>query len=334
VPVAPRVAIVIPDTLDAAGQRDAARRLVAASEAALAQTRTRNAAVDARYAAARARADFELPPLAALAAAVALAVSAGFLVALVGELRRPRVADAREAERATRTRVLAVVRDQPSAPERTRRRADRLRPRFVNPANDGWRSLYLGLAATGAAVPLVTVSSEEAPLGAAVVANLAALAAEDGRGTLVVDADVARAAASRALGVATRPGLADVARGRVPLADTLVPLVLGRDAVADVLPAGAAGPAAAGPASSAAAAALRDDLAELAARYDFVVVAVASTERGPDPALRGALLGPDAIVCVHAGHTSLPALSREIARLRARGATVRGLVVWEGAAVV
>jgi Mrp family chromosome partitioning ATPase len=264
---------------------------------------------------------------------VALAVSGGFLVALVGELRRPRVADAREAERATRTRVLAVVRDQPSAPERTRRRADRLRPRFVNPANDGWRSLYLGLAATGAAVPLVTVSAEEAPLAAAVVANLAALAAEDGRGTLVVDADVARAAASRALGVAARPGLGDVARGRVPLADTLVPLVLGRDAVADVVPAGAAGPAGAPP-SSAAAATLRDELAELAARYDFVVVAVASTDRGPDMALRGALLGPDAIVCVHAGHTSLPALSREIARLRARGATVRGLVVWEGAAVV
>jgi tyrosine-protein kinase Etk/Wzc len=223
------------------------------------------------------------------------------------------------------------VRERAGAPERTRRRADRLRPRLVDPANDGWRSLYLGLSATGAAVPLVTVSSEEAPLAAAVVANLAALAAEDGRGTLVIDADVSRAATTRALGVGARMGLTDVARTRLPLAEAIVPVVMGRDAVADVIPAGTG---TAIPAAADASAALRAELRELVGRYDFVVVSIAPTERGPDGALRGALLGPDAIVCAHAGHTPLPALSREIARLRARGATVRGLVVWEGRAIV
>ena len=42
------------------------------------------------------------------------------------------------------------------------------------------------------------------------------------------------------------------------------------------------------------------------------------------------LVAPDVIVCARTGHTPLTGLAREITRLRALGARVRGLVLWEG----
>jgi hypothetical protein len=41
------------------------------------------------------------------------------------------------------------------------------------------------------------------------------------------------------------------------------------------------------------------------------------------------VLAGDVIVCARAGHTPLAGLTREIARLNALGAQVRGLVIWD-----
>ncbi|MGZ8458746.1 MAG: ATP-dependent DNA ligase, partial [Gemmatirosa sp.] len=339
-------AIPVADTVGDAVRRDAARTRLAQAEAALRAARARNEAVDRRVAAARARANFDTPPVAMLGAALAVALVAGFATALVGEMRRPRVADAREAERVTRTRVLAVVRPEAVIAERARRRADADVPALVDTSVESYRLLYLSMAATGAAVPVVTVVGAEAAIAAAVAANIAAIAAEDGRSTLVVDADMGRAAASVAFGVGMRQGLADVLRAGTPVAEAIVPVAVGRAHTIDLLPAGLAptpplvrdaardlppgaqrhddDPVVLGSAFEP----LRDDLARLARRYDLTVVSIAPTE--VDRGAQSVLVAPDVIVCARAGHTPLTGLAREITRLRALGARVRGLVLWEG----
>ncbi|WP_284348922.1 hypothetical protein [Roseisolibacter agri] len=338
-------ALPVADTLGVATRRDAARTRLAQAEATLRAARARNDAVDRRVAAARARANFDTPPVAMLGAALALALVAGFAAALGGEVRRPRVADAREAERVTRTRVLAVVRPEAVIAERARRRADVDTPPLVDTSVESYRLLYLSMAATGAAVPVVTVVGAEAAIAAAVAANVAAIAAEDGRSTLVVDADMGRAAASVAFGVGMRPGLAEVLRAGLPVTEAIVPVPVGRALHVDLVPAGLAptppivraahelppgaqrhddDPVVLGSALEP----LRDDLARLSRRYDLTVVSIPPTE--VDRGAHSVLVAPDVIVCARTGHTPLTGLAREITRLRALGARVRGLVLWEG----
>lgn len=336
-------ALPVADTLGDAARRDAARTRLAQAEAALRAARARNEAVDRRVAAARARANFDTPPVAMLGAALALALVAGFATALVGEVRRPRVADAREAERVTRTRVLAVVRPEAVIADRARRRADVDVPPLVDTSVESYRLLYLSMAATGAAVPVVTVVGAEAAVAAAIAANVAAIAAEDGRSTLVIDADMGRAAASVAFGVGMRPGLSDALRAGLPVTEAIVPVAVGRALTVDLVPAGLAptppvvrAPAPPGAqrhdddpvAIGTALEPLRDDLARLARRYDLTVVSIPPTE--VERGAHSVLVGPDVIVCARTGHTPITGLAREITRLRALGARVRGLVLWEG----
>jgi hypothetical protein len=117
-------AVLSIDSSAESATRASARQRLAAIETQLSAARARNLAVDRRVTAARTRAEIETPPLAMLGASAALALAAGFGVAFASEARRPRVADAREAERVTRTRVLAVVHPEAVNPERARRRAD------------------------------------------------------------------------------------------------------------------------------------------------------------------------------------------------------------------
>jgi Mrp family chromosome partitioning ATPase len=314
---------IIVDTTAEAAARDSARARVAADSARLAAARAQNVEIDRRIAEAHDRANLEAPPEAMLVAALALSVVAGFATALTREVRRPRVADGREAERVTRTRVLAVVRPDPAPPDRARRRADEEVPDLIDPSAASYRLLYLSLSATGAAVPVVTIVGDDPAIAATIVTNLATIGAEDGRSTLVIDADMGRAAASVALGLGFRIGLAEFARRAVPLGDALRSVSVGRGIALDVLPAGAAGP----PTAPDVLDALREDLARLAARYDFTVISAPPTQL--EPGGQQVLVAPDVIVCARAGHTPLTRLAREIARLREDGATVRGIVLWD-----
>ncbi len=361
---AARPTVVVADTAAETVRRAAAAAQLAQAQGTLARARARNLAVDRRVEAARARADFETPPLAVAAAALVLGAALGFGVAFVTEVRRPRVADAEEAERVTRTRVLAVVR--PSAdvtPERGRRLADERAPAaqypaaaipsLVDPAVEGYRLLYLGLAPIGAAVPRMAITATEPAVAAAVALNLAAAAAEDGRSTLLVDADLRAASLSAALGVRDRIGLVDLARAGFAPREAVVPVAVGRDVTVDVLPAGLTGLASAGAATmpGVGAAVEREDddpravLARLARAYDVTVTSVppasapsaapadgaAATPREVAESLAREVLAREVIVCARAGHTPLAALTREIARLNASGAHVRGLVLWDDA---
>ena len=354
--ISARLVPVVADTAVEAGQRSRVAAQLAEAQRALGVARARNIAADRRVAAVRTRAGFDTPLPAVVAAALILGAALGFAVALVTEVRSPRVADAEEAERVTRSRVLAVVR--PSAdvtPERGRRLVDErlgaqagaLIPTLVHPAVEGYRLLYLGLAPIGAAVPRMAITAAEPAVAAAVAINLAAAAAEDGRSTLVVDANPRTPTLSAALGVRDRIGLVDLVRAGFAPREAVVPVVVGRDVTVDVLPAGLTSIASGGRERLTAA---RDDddpraiLARLARAYD---VTVTSLPPAPAPAAKetaggrsGAadaeslareVLGREVIVCARAGHTPLAALTREIARLKASGAQVRGLVLWDDA---
>jgi Mrp family chromosome partitioning ATPase len=288
-------------------------------------------------------------------AAAALALALGYAAALLGEIRRPRLADPSEAERITRVRVLAVIRpDEDVTPERARRRADTRALPFVDPAVEGYRLVYLSLVATGGAASRVAVTAAEPGVAAAVALNLAVAAAEDGRSTLVVDADARHATTTAALGLRGRPGLADAVRG-APVAPLVATVPVGRGAALHALPAGR--PPAAAPAGRPAGAGAavpvaadpRADLARVARSYDLTVTSLPPVPAGTAAALPAADGGPprpaasppapetvarevlarEVIVCARAGHTPLAGLTREIARLNGLGAQVRGLVIWD-----
>ncbi|HEY0777863.1 MAG TPA: hypothetical protein VGD56_07830, partial [Gemmatirosa sp.] len=82
-------------------------------------------------------------------------------------------------------------------------------------------------------------------------------------------------------------------------------------------------------------------LARLARAYDVTVTSVPpapapgaeppATPQAAAEALAREVLAREVIVCARAGHTPLASLTREIARLNAAGARVRGLVVWDDA---
>ncbi|GJG86113.1 hypothetical protein tb265_12940 [Gemmatimonadetes bacterium T265] len=353
VPVVSRLAptVVVADTAAEAARRVVTAAQLARTQGALAAARVKDLAADRRVEAVRARAGFDTPPLAVAAAALVLGAVLGFATAFLTEVRRPRVADAEEAERVTRARVLAVVR--PSAdvtPERGRRLVDERAggagpalPALVDPAVEGYRLLYFGLAPIGAAVPRMAITAAEPVVAAAVALNLAAAAAEDGRSTLVVDADVRAAVLSAVVGVRDRIGLVDLVRAGFAPREAVIPVAVGRDVSVDVLPAGLTAIA-----GREAPEGVRegDDpravLARLARGYDVTVTTIPPVAAGKAGAGDGGaravaeglareVLSREVIVCARAGHTPLAALTKEIARLNAAGAHVRGLVVWDDA---
>ena len=178
-------------------------------------------------------------------------------------------------------------------------------------------------SATGSATPFITVTGDEPVIVATVAANLAAMAAEDSRSTLLVDADMGNASASILFGVGLRAGLADVVRHGMRITESIVPVVVGRDTTVDVVP---AGPGAAVALDQRSLDALRLEIARLSRRYDFTVLTepVDRAERGG----QSLHVAADVIVCARAGHTLLSGVAREVVRLRNAGAVVRGIVVW------
>jgi Mrp family chromosome partitioning ATPase len=214
-------------------------------------------------------------------------------------------------------------------------------PLLVNAAVESYRLVYLSLSATGSAVSRVAVTAAEPGIAAAVALNIAVAAAEDGRSTLVVDADGRHAVASAALGLRDRLGLADAVQGGLPLEELVTAVPVGRGAALQVLPAGstrATARQAAAPGGEARDEDVRASLARFARAYDITVTSLPPVPT-PSATPEGAAAAPEAvarevlarevIVCARAGHTPLAGLTREIARLNALGAHVRGLVIWD-----
>ncbi|HEX5581308.1 MAG TPA: hypothetical protein VFX39_06980 [Gemmatimonadaceae bacterium] len=313
------------DTLGPLQRVVGAEEEVRRAEAALATVRQTNERLVQRATEAQQAANFVAPPMAILGAAVVLALVAGYAAVLVGEVRRPRVADAAEVERECGCRVLAVVRPGVVPLERDRRRGDERTPDLLSPNADSYRLLYLHLSPVGESVPFVTVTGSDPSVVAAVAANLAAAAAQDARSPLLVDADLATGAAGGLMRVRPAPGMTELLRGEAEWSETIRSALFGRERVVDVIPAGAPVRTGREPAPDPA---FRQDMLRMARRYDLTVVAapLAHVVQGA----RSILLAPDVLLCARASDTPIHDLQDSLAALHGAGLRIHGVVLWDG----
>ena len=320
----PRPVVTLPpvDTLPAATTRDSARESLTRTRAALASARDRNRQLDMRMQRAREISAIAASPPAMLAAALIFGLAAGFAVALIAELRSPRIADAREIERLVSLPVIARVGPAERVPERSRRRADREVASIIDQATDTYRQLYLSLADAAASLPVVAITGEEPAVVATLSVNLAVAAAHQARHALVIDADVTVHSVSAALHVPPAPGATESLTGEVEWPEVIVHAVVGRDRMIDVIPAGRRRTP-----SEVAARTLRQAVAHLTRRYDTVVVSAPWLREVPLEETVAA--SPGIVIVARTGRTTAVGLKRLVAAIRQAGGAVRGVVAWE-----
>jgi len=320
----PEVAELVPvpetDTATLVRTRDSARAALATANADLERRRDVSRTLDLDEERARERAAAVAPPLALLAAAFVLSAVVGFGAAFFGELRRPRLANAQELERFLGVRALASVETPMPSAERGRREADRVAPPYFDPGAEGYQLAYLGLVTDQPTLLAVTVTGDDPAIVAVVACNLAAVAADEARHTLVLDLDPA-CSASAALRARATPGLSDVIAARVGWPDAIVTARVGRDKTVDLVPHGTGRTTPADAAAS-----LRAHAPRLAKYYDALVVAArAEAVLAGVPA---ALPAPDVVYCAQPGVTPLRELRQQLDAMRAAGAVVRGVLLW------
>ncbi|HEY0241188.1 MAG TPA: hypothetical protein VGC52_00860 [Gemmatimonadaceae bacterium] len=311
------------DTTRFLAQRATSERAYADAVRALAQMQAVNERIDQETSKARDLANVGAPPLAMLAAALVLALTLGFGASLFAELKRPTIADSREAEQVTGVRVLSVIEPAEFTAERGRRQADVIAPPLIDVVSESYRRLYLHLAATEANVPVVTVAGDDAAIVATIASNIAAAAAFEARSTLLVDVDAATSTIASIFRIPSNPGLAGIIDARSEWAGSIVQTLIGRDRYLDVLPSGTKKPKV--PEGSAAQR-IRGDFARMEKRYDLIVIAAptAYVQRGPTSIIPG----PDVVLCARVAHTRIARLKDQVLSLRAMDLRIHGIVLW------
>lgn len=312
------------DTTKYLAQRVESQRTYAGSSRALTQIRAVDEKIDREASRARDLANVGAPPLAMLGAALVLALSLGFAVALGVELRSPHVADAREAEQVTGARVLTVVRPSEVVAERSRRQADAEAPPLIDLVSENYRRLYLHLAATEANVPIVTIVGDHAGIVGTVASNLAAAAAYEARSTLLVDVDPATSIVASVLRVRPNPGFAGVAMGTSDWAGSIVSTTIGRDRPLDVLPSGTKRIEVPSPEVSER---IRSDFTRMKRRYDLIVIAAPTAFVLHET--RSVMPSPDVVLCARIGRTRVVDLKASVDAFREINLRVHGLVLWD-----
>jgi Mrp family chromosome partitioning ATPase len=320
----PRPVITLPpvDTIPAANALDSAREAVERTRAALTSARERNRQLDARQERAREISAIAASPPAMLAASLIFGLAFGFGIALTAELRRPRVADAREIERLVKLPVIAHVGPAEQIPERSRRRADREVAPVIDQATDTYRQLYLALADAASNLKAVAITGDEPSVVATLAVNLAAAASHQARHALVIDADVTVHSVSAALHVPTGPGATESLTGEVEWPEVIVHAVVGRDRTIDVIPAGRRLRANEVPERS-----LHDAIAHMARRYDTVVLSAPWLREVPLD--RTVEATPGILIVARIGRTTALGLKRLVAAIDDAGGSVRGIVAWD-----
>jgi len=230
--------LITVDTTKLVAQHAAAQRNYATAAAQLGQINQKNARIDRESAHARELANVGAPPWAMLAAAVVLALAVGFAASFGTELKRPHIADPREAEQISGARVLTVIKPPEVVVERSRRQADVEAPPLIDVVSESYRTLYLHIASVEASVPIVTITGDDPGIVATVAANLAASAAYEARSTLLVDVDPTTCSVASVLRIRPDPGLSGIITGSATWPEAIVPTTIGRDRPLDVLPSG------------------------------------------------------------------------------------------------
>jgi Mrp family chromosome partitioning ATPase len=312
------------DTARIIAQKEASQRAYVAAVRDLAQINATVERIDKESSRARELANVGAPPLAMLAAALVLALALGFSASFAFELNRPTVADPREAEQVTGVRVLSVIEPEVAMAERSRRQADEMGPPLIDVVSEGYRRLYLHLAATEANVPIVTVAGDDAGIVSTVASNIAAAAAYEARSTLLVDVDQVTSTIANIFGIPSNPGLAGIISGESDWGESIVQTTIGRDRTLDVLPSGTKrGAAATGPVAER----IREDFARMERRYDLIVIAAptAYIQRGSDSIIPG----PDVVLCARIAHTKISRLREAVESLRNLDHRIHGIVLWD-----
>jgi Mrp family chromosome partitioning ATPase len=313
------------DTLRRIVTRDSANTALAAATAQLESARRRVEALERRAERARALANpLSAPPYAMLASAIVFGMVLGFGAALVQELRRPRVADAHEAERVAGVRVISVIRPRPPSPERGRRMADRVAPPHIDPGNDAHQLVWLFVAPPASSLLMLTISGERSAIAAIIAANLGAVAAEEARNVIIIDTDTQSSPVSSALRTHAQPGLRDILDARVSWPEATQHATIGRDRVIDVVPSGVGASA---PDVRQVSDLLRRDAARMARHYDTILI-VASKELTLS-GLPGVLPMHDVVYCARLGYTRHADLKKAIQGIRLAGGNPLGVVLWD-----
>jgi tyrosine-protein kinase Etk/Wzc len=312
------------DTAAWIAERDSAQSLVGQASTALKDARRSARDYDRAVTRAREDARLDAPPVALLAAALIFGIALGFGSAFAGEMRHPRVSDEHELERMTGARVLATVRPRPRNPDRQRRSADRNAPPYFDPGADGYQLTYLHVARAGASRLTLTLTGEDPGIAAVVAVNVAAIAADEARSTIVIDTDSHASSVAAALRIHAEPGVADILGRSLEWAEVTSQAVVGRDRTIDVVPSGLS-PLDHAP--SAITELFRHDAARLARHYEAIVI-VAPLEH-TKAGLPGVLPIPDTILCARVGHTRIANVQSALDGIRAAGGTAVGVVLWD-----
>jgi Mrp family chromosome partitioning ATPase len=315
-----RVPTTLPDTVAARARRDRTRDALTRAQVALLAARAANFATDSSIAAARARTRVAPVPVLATAALV-LGCFLAFGIALIDEMRQPRVADFVEVERRTNLRVLATVGLRSIPGDRSRRAADRALAPLLDPTGDEYRMVAWHLASQWPRDGVVTVAADEPMIAATIGANIAAVLANDARATVLIDTVFDLEPVRRVLGLPASPGLAAVLDNRLRWSESLRPIDVGRSRTLEVLPSGHRSRLL-GPSETQA---LMTEVGRASRRHDAAVV-IATTSS----ALRGRA-GDDVVLCAQLGRTRLASLDEAVYGLIHAGARVRGIVLWQGA---
>jgi Mrp family chromosome partitioning ATPase len=311
----------LPDTMAKILARDTARTVAAEVANRLARERAELQRLDAIDARARELSNLSPSPSAMLASALVFGAMLGFGVALMDEVRRPRVSDAQEVERATGARVLGTIKPLAPSPERGRRSADRSGPPYIDPGADGHQLIYLTVATAGSSVVMLTVTGDSAAVRAVVAINFAAIAADEARATLLIDTDATTSAVSSALRLRPSGGLSGVLGGNTQWPDAIRTTRVGRDRAIEVVPSGHGNPE-----LSTITALLERDADRLTRRYDAIVLV--STVEQVIGGLPAAMPITDVLYCARTGQTPLAQIRQDIEEIRATGANLRGIVLW------
>ncbi len=319
----PRPEITV-DTARFIRQRAAAEQSYTAASRQLDQIREKNARIDRQAAQARDLANVGAPPWAMLAAAVVLALALGFAASFGVELKRPHIADSREAEQVSGARVLTVVRPPEIVVERSRRQVDVEAPPLIDVVSESYRTLYLHIAAVDASVPIVTITGDDPAIVATIAANLAASAAYEARSTLLVDVDPTTCSVASVLRIRPDPGLSGIVTGATTWPEVIVPTTIGRDRPLDVIPSGTKR---VGLPEPQVVDEVRSELARMQRRYDFIIIAAPTSY--VQRSASSIIPAPDVILCARLAHTTVGSLKTAVDSLRGADMRIHGLVLWD-----
>jgi Mrp family chromosome partitioning ATPase len=319
--VRPKITV---DTTALMAQNAAARQNYAAAVKQLDQINQRNARIDRESARARDLANVGAPPWAMLAAAVVLALAVGFAASFGTELKRPHIADPREAEQISGARVLTVIKPPEVVVERSRRQADVEAPPLIDVVSESYRTLYLHIASVEASVPIVTITGDDPGIVATVASNLAASAAYEARSTLLVDVDPTTCSVASVLRIRPDPGLSGIITGNATWPEAIVSTTIGRDRPLDVLPSGTRR---AGQPEPDIVEEVRKELARMQRRYDFIIITAPTSY--VQRSASSIIPAPDVILCARIAHTTVGGLKTAVDSLRGADMRIHGLVLWD-----